>query len=46
MENAGIDYMFLSVPTPHIYNGDNRKASLAAKEINLSVARICKNYPN
>lgn len=44
MKNSGIDYTVLSVPAPHIHNGDNRKSRNAARKINLSVAEICKSH--
>ena len=44
MKNAGIDYTVLSVPAPHIHNGDNQKSRNAARSINLSVAEICKAH--
>lgn len=45
MKDAGIDYTVLSIPTPHINNGDDKKSCAAARSINESVAKICAEYP-
>ena len=45
MEAAGIDSAVLSVPTPHIHNGNDEKACAAARAINESVAGLCATYP-
>lgn len=47
MEDAGIDFTILSMPTPHIYNGkDKEKISIeVAREINEETAALCKKYP-
>lgn len=48
MEDAGIDFTILSMPTPHIYNGkDKEKISIeVAREINEETAALCKKYPD
>lgn len=47
MEDAGIDFTILSMPTPHIYNGaKNEKISCeVARAINEETAALCKKYP-
>lgn len=45
MEEAGIDYTVLSVPTPHIHNGDDEKSCAAARRINESTAKLCAEHP-
>lgn len=42
MNKAGIEHTVLSIPTPHIYNGDAEKAYKAAREINTEISEICK----
>jgi len=46
MEEAGIDHTILSVPPPHIHNGDDRKSCEAARNINEDTADICGKYPD
>ena len=48
MEDAGIDFTILSIPTPHIYNGkDREKISIeVAHEINEELSALCKKYPD
>lgn len=48
MNDAGIDYSVLSMPTPHIYNGDKNRqtAREVARAINEELAALCKNYPD
>ncbi len=48
MDDAGIDFAVLSMPTPHIYNGDakERIACQVAREINTELAEICRKYPD
>lgn len=48
MEDAGIDFTILSMPTPHIYNGEkNEKLSCeVARQINEETAALCKKYPD
>ena len=43
MDDARIDHTILSIPTPHIYNGDDEKAYAAAVRINDEVSELCKN---
>ena len=47
MEDAGIDFTILSMPTPHIYNGkDKEKISIeVARQIKEETAALCKKYP-
>ena len=40
MDDAGIDYTVLSLPTPHIHNGDDEKSLQAAVEINDELASL------
>ena len=46
MKGAGIDYTVLSVPVPHIYNGDGQAACIAARQVNEEVAAIVKDNPD
>lgn len=46
MEKAGIGYSVLSVPTPHIHNGDDEKSRDSARRLNLETADICREYPD
>ena len=46
MAEAGIDFSVLTVPTPHIHNGDDEKACAAARKINESTAKICAENPD
>ena len=46
MAQAGIDYTVLSVPTPHIHNGNDDKACEAARAINEELATLCGRYPD
>ncbi len=46
MSEAGIDFAVLTVPTPHIHNGDDEKACEAARKINESTAKICEESPD
>lgn len=43
MKEAGIDYTILSIPTPHIHNGDDNLAAIAARKINTEISNICAN---
>ena len=49
MEDAGIDFTILSMPTPHIYNGKDKKKFQStcevARQINEDLAVLCKKYP-
>lgn len=40
MDDAGIDYTVLSLPTPHIHRGDDEKSLQAAMEINDELASL------
>lgn len=46
MNNAGINYTVLSVPPPHIHNGNDKKSCDAARKINIDTAELCKKYPD
>ena len=48
MDDAGIDFSILSMPTPHIYNGaENEKISIeVARQINEELAALCRKYPD
>ena len=41
MSEAHIDYSVLSMPTPHIYRGDERLAAQVARKINEEMAALC-----
>ncbi len=45
MDKAQIDYTILSVPTPHIYNGNDKLSRDVARKINEEMAGICQKYP-
>lgn len=45
MAEAKIDYTVLSPATPHVYNGDNKKAREVARKVNQSIAKICRENP-
>lgn len=40
MDQAGIDYTVLSLPTPHIHHGDDALSMQAASEINDELAAL------
>ena len=42
MSAAHIDYSILSMPTPHIYRGDERLAAQVSREINEEMAKLCR----
>ena len=42
MNDAQIDFTILSMPTPHIYNGDEKLSCEVAMEINDEFAEICQ----
>ncbi len=46
MIEANIDYSILSMPTPHIYRGDEIKAAKVAREINEEMAEVCRKKPD
>ncbi|MBR4569674.1 MAG: amidohydrolase family protein, partial [Candidatus Riflebacteria bacterium] len=46
MAEAKIDYTVLSPATPHVYNGDNKKAREVARKVNQSIAKICRENPD
>ena len=41
MSEAHIDYSVLSMPTPHIYRGDERLAAQVSRKINEEMAVLC-----
>lgn len=45
MNDADINYTVLSVPPPHIHNGDDKKSCDAARKINIDTAELCRKYP-
>ena len=45
MKNAGITHTVLTLPTPHIHNGDDEKAGQAARMINTEMASYAKRDP-
>ena len=46
MNEAGIDFSILSSPTPHLYNVNDEQSAKANRQVNESLSKICKNYPN
>ena len=44
MTEAHIDYSVLSMPTPHIYRGNERLAAQVAREINEEMAELCRDH--
>ena len=44
MSEAHIDYSILSMPTPHIYRGDEGLAAQVAREINEEMAKLCRDH--
>lgn len=44
MKQAKIDYTILSLPSPHIHNGDDEKSSKVARKINDELEKICKMH--
>ena len=48
MDDAEIDFSVLSIPSPHIYNGDvNEKISCdVARKINTELNELCAVYPD
>lgn len=45
IEAAGITHTVLSIPTPHIHNGEDEKSCKAARTINEELSGICHKYP-
>ena len=45
MDDAGIDYTVLSLPTPHIHHGDDALSLQAAVEINDELCQISAGHP-
>lgn len=46
MNDAGITRTILSVPPPHIHNGDDSKSCTAARKINIDTAELCRKFPD
>ena len=46
MSDAEIDFSVLSMPTPHIFNGDENLSCEVARAINEEFAVLCKEYPD
>ena len=46
MDDAGIDYTVLSLPTPHIHHGDDALSLQAAVEINDELCQISAGHPD
>lgn len=46
MDEAGIGRAILTVPSPHIHNGDNEAALAVARRVNDEAADICAQYPD
>ena len=46
MAEAKIDYTVLSPATPHVYNGNNKKAREVARKVNQSIAKVCRSNPD
>lgn len=46
MSEAGIDYSILSLPTPHVYNGDVTLSRKVVRSINEEMAELCRRYPD
>lgn len=44
MDQAGIDHTVLSVPTPHIHNGDDAKSCETARQINKELVTLCREH--
>ena len=42
MKDADIVFTVLSPATPHIYNGNNKKAREVARKVNQSIAKVCR----
>ena len=46
MTEAGIDYSILSLPTPHVYNGDMALSRKVVRAINEEMAELCQRFPD
>lgn len=46
MLQAGIDHSILSTPTPHIWCNDPPLTAQIHRQVNLSVADVCAQYPD
>lgn len=44
MDQAGIDHTVLSVPTPHIHNGDDAKSREVARAVNEELAALGREH--
>lgn len=45
MKEMGIKRSILSLSTPHVHNGNAKKAIELSKQINDDTAKVCKEYP-
>lgn len=46
MDEAGIDYSVLSMPTPHLFCDDERRYVRAARNVNEDFAKLCRDNPD
>ncbi len=46
MREAGIERSILSSPTPHLWGDDKRLTARVHREVNASMAEVCKKYPD
>ena len=46
MREAGIERSILSSPTPHLLGDDGRLTAKIHREVNASMAEVCKKYPD
>ncbi len=46
MREAEIEHTVLSSPTPHLWCDDERLTAKIHREVNCSIAEICKKYPD
>ena len=46
MDNARIGYTVLTVPPPHIHNGDDKKSCEVSRKINIDTSELCRKYPD
>jgi len=44
MSDAHIDYSVLSMPTPHIYRGNEGLSAKVSREINEEMAKLCREH--
>ncbi len=46
MREAGIEQSILSSPTPHLLGDDGRLTAKIHREVNVSMAKVCKKHPD